>query len=147
MAQRAPEAPETGPLSSPKLAFGVDVELLLRSPEEALLPVLQKLPGPWETAQVADLQVSQMSGAFSECAHARRPRAAPPDAPPLGQRPARRQAHAAASPLARAPCVGCSLGAASAAQPRHAAPSNPPPPHPLPPSQPGVPLWPGAPGR
>jgi hypothetical protein len=45
---------------------GVDVELLLEHPEEALLPILQLLPGPWATAKLEDLQISAMSGALSE---------------------------------------------------------------------------------
>jgi len=52
--------------TTPRTDEGVDVALLLDTPEEALLPVLKLLPGPWATAQLEDLQCSAMSGALSE---------------------------------------------------------------------------------
>jgi hypothetical protein len=56
------------PPAASRVGLAVDVPLLLRSPEEALLPALRLLPGPWEGAALEDLQVVAMSGALSEWA-------------------------------------------------------------------------------
>ncbi|GBF99366.1 hypothetical protein Rsub_12170 [Raphidocelis subcapitata] len=58
------DAPAAPPAAR-RVGLSVDVPLLLRAPEEALLPALRLLPGPWEGAQLEDLQVVAMSGALT----------------------------------------------------------------------------------
>lgn len=62
-----PEAsPPIGGGHKDAAAQGVDVPLLLREPDAALLPLLRLLGGPWASAMLHELSVCAMSGAMSE---------------------------------------------------------------------------------
>ncbi|KAI8471921.1 MAG: hypothetical protein J3K34DRAFT_520125 [Monoraphidium minutum] len=53
------------PLGLKPVDISVDVDVLLERPEEALLPALQLLPGPWAAAALEDISVCRLSGAMT----------------------------------------------------------------------------------